>query len=232
MVRHDGRGSSSRAARAGSDRRRARRLTGRRPRLDPRHLRLRRSERARSAARRRSRRQRLRRSRRGRRSSRRRRGAAALRAAGRRRCNAGHRRSGPHALELDVGPLRRVLDVNVVGAFSCSRRRARYGRGLGDRRERLGQRTSAGGRLLDYNARRRARPMVASAASRSTSPAGASRFRAILPGYVPTRMTEPYLETGDDRAKLVGGHPVRALSARRRRSRGSSPTCLARGRRT
>ena len=122
-------------------------------------------------------------------------------------CNAGIDGQGVGALELDVATLRRVLDVNVVGVFllarACARRMA-AGSAIVVNASANALRPEAG--FLDYNVSKAAAAMVTRSLALDLAPRGIA-VSAILPGYVPTRMTEPYLRDETTRAEILEGIP-------------------------
>lgn len=122
-------------------------------------------------------------------------------------CNAGIDGQGANALELDVATLRRVLDVNVVGVFLLARACARLmrpGSAIVVNASVNALRPEPS--FLDYNASKAAAAMVARSLALDLAPRGIA-VSAILPGYVPTRMTEPFLEDETSRAAILAGIP-------------------------
>ena len=109
---------------------------------------------------------------------------------------------GPNALELDAAWFRRVLDVNVIGVFllarACARRWPTALRSSSTRRS-----TPCGPSAASSTTTSR-RPVRRSSrrAWRWISLSGESPFRR-LPGYVPTRMTAPYLDDAESRAEIT-----------------------------
>jgi NAD(P)-dependent dehydrogenase (short-subunit alcohol dehydrogenase family) len=122
-------------------------------------------------------------------------------------CNAGIDGQGVAALELDVGALRRVLEVNVVGVFLLARACARLmrpGSAIVVNASVNALRPEPG--LLDYNVSKAGAAMVARSLALDLASRGIA-VSAILPGYVPTRMTEPYLQDASTRAEILEGIP-------------------------
>jgi NAD(P)-dependent dehydrogenase (short-subunit alcohol dehydrogenase family) len=122
-------------------------------------------------------------------------------------CNAGIDGQGVTALELDVAALRRVLDVNVVGVFLLARACARLmrpGSAIVVNASVNALRPEAG--FLDYNVSKAGAAMVARSLALDLASRGIA-VSAILPGYVPTRMTEPYLQDASSRAEILEGIP-------------------------
>jgi NAD(P)-dependent dehydrogenase (short-subunit alcohol dehydrogenase family) len=126
-------------------------------------------------------------------------------------CNAGIDGQGVNALELDVASLRRVLDVNVVGVFLLARACARLmspGSAIVINASVNALRPEAA--FLDYNASKAGAAMVARSLALDLAPRGIA-VSAILPGYVPTRMTEPFLRDETTRAEILEGIPFGRL---------------------
>jgi NAD(P)-dependent dehydrogenase (short-subunit alcohol dehydrogenase family) len=126
-------------------------------------------------------------------------------------CNAGIDGQGVNALDLDVGTLRRVLDVNVVGVFLLARACARLmapGSAIVVNASVNALRPEGG--FLDYNVSKAGAAMVARSLALDLAGRGIS-VSAILPGYVPTRMTEPYLRDETIRAEVLEGIPFGRL---------------------
>ena len=106
-------------------------------------------------------------------------------------CNAGTIVRAP-ALELSVGDLRRVLEVNVVGAFAVSRACARYFvEHGGGRIVHVASLMSfhAGVNTLAYAASKGAVAQMTKAQSNEWAPLGI-RVNAVAPGWVETELTE------------------------------------------
>jgi NAD(P)-dependent dehydrogenase (short-subunit alcohol dehydrogenase family) len=126
-------------------------------------------------------------------------------------CNAGIDGQGANALELHVATLRRVLDVNIVGVFLLARACARVmapGSAIVVNASVNALRPEAG--FLDYNASRAGAAMVARSLALDLAERGIS-VSAILPGYVPTRMTAPFLRDETSRAEILEGIPFGRL---------------------
>jgi NAD(P)-dependent dehydrogenase (short-subunit alcohol dehydrogenase family) len=126
-------------------------------------------------------------------------------------CNAGIDGQGASALELDVATLRRVLDVNVVGVFLLARASARSmapGSAIVVNASVNALRPERG--FLDYNVSKAGAAMVARSLALDLSGRGIA-VSAILPGYVPTRMTEPFLRDEATRAEILDGIPFGRL---------------------
>ena len=122
--------------------------------------------------------------------------------------NAGTDGEGLPATELDVGHFRRVLDVNVVGAFLVARAALRsrprpsaivFNASVNALRPELN--------FLDYNASKAAVVSMAKSLALETSASGTS-VMALCPGYFPTRMTAPYLEEPATRQELLRRIPA------------------------
>jgi NAD(P)-dependent dehydrogenase (short-subunit alcohol dehydrogenase family) len=126
-------------------------------------------------------------------------------------CNAGIDGQGANALDLDVATLRRVLDVNVVGVFLLARACAR----VMQRGSAIVVNASVNAlrpepAFLDYNVSKAGAAMVTRSLALDLAARGIA-VSAILPGYVPTRMTEPYLADDATRAEILEGIPAGRL---------------------
>jgi len=123
--------------------------------------------------------------------------------------NAGIDGAGAPALDLTTDGLRRVLDVNVVGAFSVAREAA--------------VRMSGGGAIVfnasinafrpeshfaDYNASKAAVLSIAQTMAIELAAAGI-QVNTICPGYIPTDMTQQYVEDPEISAELLDNIPAR-----------------------
>jgi NAD(P)-dependent dehydrogenase (short-subunit alcohol dehydrogenase family) len=129
-------------------------------------------------------------------------------------CNAGIDGQGVNALDLDVATLRRVLDVNVVGVFLLARACARLmqpGSAIVVNASVNALRPEPA--FLDYNVSKAGAAMVTRSLALDLAPRGIA-VSAILPGYVPTRMTEPYLADDTNRAEILEGIPAGRLGTR------------------
>lgn len=122
--------------------------------------------------------------------------------------NAGTDGEGRPAIDLDVGHFRRVLDVNVIGAFLVARAALRgspppwaivFNASVNALRPELN--------YLDYNASKAAVVSMAKSLALETSASGTS-VTALCPGYFPTRMTAPYLEDPATRDQLLSRIPA------------------------
>jgi NAD(P)-dependent dehydrogenase (short-subunit alcohol dehydrogenase family) len=126
-------------------------------------------------------------------------------------CNAGIDGQGANALDLDVATLRRVLDVNIVGVFLLARACARLmspGSAIVVNASVNALRPEVA--FLDYNVSKAGAAMVTRSLALDLAPRGIA-VAAILPGYVPTRMTEPYLRDETSRTEILEGIPARRL---------------------
>jgi NAD(P)-dependent dehydrogenase (short-subunit alcohol dehydrogenase family) len=126
-------------------------------------------------------------------------------------CNAGIDGQGVNALELDAASFRRVLDVNVVGVFLLARACARVmasGSSIVVNASVNALRPEAG--FLDYNVSKAAAAMVTRSLALDLAARGIT-VSGILPGYVPTRMTEPYLQDDAIRSEILAGIPAGRL---------------------
>jgi NAD(P)-dependent dehydrogenase (short-subunit alcohol dehydrogenase family) len=112
------------------------------------------------------------------------------------------------AAELDVGHFRRVLDVNVIGAFLVARTALRaspppssivFNASVNALRPELN--------FLDYNASKAAVVSMAKSLALEVSGNGVT-VTALCPGYFPTRMTKPYLDDVGIRDELLARIPA------------------------
>jgi NAD(P)-dependent dehydrogenase (short-subunit alcohol dehydrogenase family) len=123
--------------------------------------------------------------------------------------NAGIDGAGEPALELPIDHFRRVLEVNVLGAFLVARsvaRRAAAGSAIvinasvnGLRAERM---------FTDYNASKAAAISVAQTLALELAE-NEIAVTAICPGYIPTPMTARYLDDPATAAELRAEIPAR-----------------------
>jgi NAD(P)-dependent dehydrogenase (short-subunit alcohol dehydrogenase family) len=122
--------------------------------------------------------------------------------------NAGTDGEGVAATELDVAHFRRVLDVNVIGAFLVARSALRglprpwsivFNASVNALRPEVN--------FLDYNASKAAVVSMAKSLALETSASGTA-VTALCPGYFPTRMTAPYLEDPVTREQLLSRIPA------------------------
>jgi len=112
------------------------------------------------------------------------------------------------AADLDVGHFRRVLEVNVIGAFLVARAGLKALTRPGAivlnasvnalRPERL---------FLDYNASKAAVVSMAKTIALEESGQGVA-VTALCPGYFPTRMTAGYLADAAAQAEILHGIPA------------------------
>jgi NAD(P)-dependent dehydrogenase (short-subunit alcohol dehydrogenase family) len=113
---------------------------------------------------------------------------------------------GRPALELDPAYFRRVLEVNLLGAFIVARAagRAMDGGAIVLNASVNGLRAEAG--FADYNASKSGVVMLARTLARDL---GAQGFwvTAVCPGYVRTRMTASYLDDPANAAELLAEIP-------------------------
>lgn len=122
--------------------------------------------------------------------------------------NAGIDGAAAGVLDLTAEGFRRVLDVNVVGAFSVARESARAMTDGGAivfnasvnalRAERL---------FADYNASKAAVVSLSQTMALELAEAGIT-VSAICPGYVPTRMTKVYMDDPTTAAQLLAEVPA------------------------
>jgi NAD(P)-dependent dehydrogenase (short-subunit alcohol dehydrogenase family) len=110
-------------------------------------------------------------------------------------------------LELSVEHFRRVLEVNVLGAFLVARAAARTitpGGTIVVNASVNGVRPEAG--FADYNASKAAAISLAQTMALELADRRIAVI-AICPGYVRTKMTEPYLDKPDTAAELLAQIP-------------------------
>ena|GEM_PF-530719 len=127
--------------------------------------------------------------------------------------NAGIDGEAKPALELDPGHLRRVLEVNVVGAFLVATGAAR----LMGKDARLIFNASVNAVrperfFADYNASKAAVASLAQTMALELADRGIVSL-AICPGYVPTRMTAPYLDDPATAEQLLADVPAGRFSS-------------------
>ena len=125
-------------------------------------------------------------------------------------CNAGTMFRAP-ALELPVEELRRVIEVNVVGAFVVSRAAARHmvGQGEGGRIVHIASMMSfhAGINTLAYAASKGALAQMMKAQANEWAPLGL-RVNAVAPGWVATELTTALREDEKRFAEISARIPV------------------------
>lgn len=122
--------------------------------------------------------------------------------------NAGIDGEGLPAVELGISHFRRVLEVNVLGAFLVARAALRapkrpsaivFNASVNALRPELN--------FLDYNASKAAVVSMAKSLALEVSADGTA-VTALCPGYFPTRMTVPYMEDETVRAQLLARIPA------------------------
>ncbi len=121
--------------------------------------------------------------------------------------NAGIDGQGRSPLELDAGHFRRVLDVNVLGAFLVARAAGRAmpsGGAIVFNGSVSGLQAEPG--FADYNASKGAVVLLGRSFARDLGGRG-FWVTVVCPGYVRTRMTEPYLDNPATRAELLSWIP-------------------------
>jgi|SRR5579875_1348824 len=122
--------------------------------------------------------------------------------------NAGIDGAGAGVLELTADGLRRVLDVNVVGAFSVAREaavRMRSGGAIVFNASINAYRPEP--RFADYNASKGAVLSLAQTMAIELAASGIA-VNTICPGYIPTGMTQQYVEDPEISTELLGGIPA------------------------
>ncbi len=122
--------------------------------------------------------------------------------------NAGIDGAGVAGAELDPGFFRRVLEVNVIGAFLVAKAALR----VFDRPATIVFNASNNALrperdFLDYNASKAAVVSMARTFALELGGSGVTVV-AICPGYFPTRMAAPYLEDPDTRRQLLARIPA------------------------
>jgi NAD(P)-dependent dehydrogenase (short-subunit alcohol dehydrogenase family) len=122
--------------------------------------------------------------------------------------NAGIDGAGDGVLELSASHFRRVLDVNVIGAFLVARA---AGRAMGDGSAIVinasvnGLRAERG--FADYNASKAAAISLAQTMALELSERGVA-VTAICPGYIPTPMTQQYIDDPQTAPQLLSAIPA------------------------
>jgi NAD(P)-dependent dehydrogenase (short-subunit alcohol dehydrogenase family) len=122
--------------------------------------------------------------------------------------NAGIDGAGDDVLSLSAEHFRRVLDVNVVGAFLVARAAAlvmQSGSAIVINASVNGLRAELG--FADYNASKAAAISLARTMTLELGPRGIA-VSAICPGYIPTPMTAPYLDDPATEQQLLGDIPA------------------------
>jgi NAD(P)-dependent dehydrogenase (short-subunit alcohol dehydrogenase family) len=122
--------------------------------------------------------------------------------------NAGIDGQGLPAANLDLAQFRRVLDVNVIGAYLVARAALRHLARPGA----IVFNASVSGlrpepNFLDYNTSKAAVAMMAKSFALELSASGVS-VTALCPGYFPTRMTAGYLADEPTRAEILSHIPA------------------------
>jgi len=127
--------------------------------------------------------------------------------------NAGIDGQGVLARDLDAAHFRRVLDVNVLGAFTVARAALRvlsrpgtivFNASVNALRPETG--------FTDYNASKAAVASMAKTMALELSAEGIA-VMALCPGYFPTPMTSPYLADEKVREELLTRIPARRFGA-------------------
>jgi NAD(P)-dependent dehydrogenase (short-subunit alcohol dehydrogenase family) len=122
--------------------------------------------------------------------------------------NAGIDGTGDGVLELPVSHFRRVLDVNVIGAFLVARTVARTmadGSAIVINASVNGLRAESG--FADYNASKAAAISLAQTMALELADRGIA-VMAICPSHIPTPMTERYIEDQQHARKLLAQIPA------------------------
>jgi NAD(P)-dependent dehydrogenase (short-subunit alcohol dehydrogenase family) len=122
--------------------------------------------------------------------------------------NAGIDGAGREAVELTADGFRRVLDVNVVGAFLVAREAARrMGDGAAIVINASVNALRAETKFADYNASKAAVLSLSQTMAIELAPRGIT-VSAICPGYIPTAMTQAYLEDPETSRELLNEIPA------------------------
>lgn len=122
--------------------------------------------------------------------------------------NAGIDGAGVNVLDLDADHFRRVLDVNVIGAFQVAAASARamsHGSAIVINASVNALRPERD--FADYNASKAAVLSLAQTMALELAERGIT-VSAICPGYIPTPMTERYLDDPVTAAQLLAGVPA------------------------
>jgi NAD(P)-dependent dehydrogenase (short-subunit alcohol dehydrogenase family) len=122
--------------------------------------------------------------------------------------NAGIDGEAKPVLELSAAHFRRVLEVNVIGTFLVARAAARAmapGSTIVVNASVNGVRPEAG--FADYNASKAAAVSLAQTMALDLAERRIA-VSAICPGYIPTRMTAPYLDDATTAAELLAEIPA------------------------
>ena len=101
--------------------------------------------------------------------------------------------------------------MNVIGVFLLARacaRRMPAGSAIVVNASVNAMRPERG--FLDYNVSKAGAAMVARSLALDLAHRGIA-VSAVMPGYVPTRMTEPFLADAESRAEIIDGIPVGRL---------------------
>lgn len=125
--------------------------------------------------------------------------------------NAGIDGAGNGVLELSAEGFRRVMDVNAVGSFllaTATGRRISPGSAIVVNASVNALRAELG--FADYNASKAAVLLLSQTMALELAPSGI-RVTAICPGYIPTRMTRPYIDDKVTADQLLADIPARRL---------------------
>lgn len=122
--------------------------------------------------------------------------------------NAGIDGAAENVLDLSADGFRRVLDVNVVGSFLAARaaaRRMRSGSAIVINASVNALRAEP--QFADYNASKAAVLSLAQTMALELAPRGIT-VSSICPGYIPTRMTQSYIDDPETANHLLAGIPA------------------------
>ena len=123
--------------------------------------------------------------------------------------NAGIDGAGKGVLELSAERFRRVMDLNVVGSFllaTATARRMSRGSAIVVNASVNASRAELG--FADYNASKAAVLSLSQTMALELAPTGIT-VSEICPGYIPTRMTQPYIDDKATVDQLLGEIPAR-----------------------
>lgn len=125
--------------------------------------------------------------------------------------NAGIDGAGRSVLELTAEDFRRVLDVNLIGAFSFARAcAATMGSGSAIVFNASVNALRPERQFADYNASKAAVLSLAQTMALELADGGIT-VTAICPGYIPTPMTQPYLDDAAAARQLLAEIPAGRL---------------------
>ena len=121
--------------------------------------------------------------------------------------NAGIDGQGLPAAQLDVDHFRRVMDVNVIGAFLVAPLRSGVAAATRHRAQRFGKCAEARAQLPRLQRQQGGGRERGQVLAMEVSGQGVA-VTALCPGYFPTRMTAQYLEDPGTRDELLARIPA------------------------